>query len=282
VNPLSFEVFARTEVGCARERNEDSFVVAHLGTGESGLLPEGRVRTLEPPGTLIAVCDGMGGAAAGDVASRLALQLLEQVTRANAPIVDLEQAERCLLEAVTGANRAIGDYAQRHPDKRGMGTTMTAALAFGPDVAIVQVGDSRAYLKRGAKLQQLTMDHNVVGQMIASGRIAPEDARNVRQRNMLLEAIGVQARVGPDLIRVRVQPGDVLMLCSDGLTGPLSDAQIAELIDRHEDPVRACRALTEAACAAGGPDNVTVVLVRMIGAAAGAEPIAFDRRAAVA
>jgi protein phosphatase len=193
-------------------------VVAHLGTGESGLLPEGRVRTLEPPGTLIAVCDGMGGAAAGDVASRLALQLLEQVTRAHAPIIDLEQAERCLLEAVTAANRAIGDYAQRHPDKRGMGTTMTAALAFGPDVAIVQVGDSRAYLKRGPALKQLTMDHNVVGQMIASGRIAPEDARNVRQRNMLLEAIGVQARVGPDLIRVRVQPGDVLMLCSDGLS----------------------------------------------------------------
>ena len=132
------------------------------------------------------------------------------------------------------------------------------------------------------------MDQNVVGQMIASGRIRPEDARNVKQRNMLLEAIGVQEKVGPDLVRVTVQPNDVLMLCSDGLTGPLDDRQVLQHMMQHDDPARACRALTEAACAAGGPDNVTVAIVRILESELGAQPIdpaapvAFERRPAVA
>lgn len=282
---LRFEVFARTEVGCARERNEDSFLVLHLGTGESGLRPEARIAPLEAPGTVIGVCDGMGGAAAGDVASRLALHSLDQVMRSHAPIGAMDSAETALLQAVSVANRTILDHAKVHPEKRGMGTTMTAAVLFSDEVAIVQVGDSRAYLKRGGTLQQLTMDQNVVGQMIASGRIAPHEARNVKQRNMLLEAIGVQERVGPDLVRVKVQHGDMLMLCSDGLTGPLDDPRILELMMTHEDPVRVCRSLTEAACAAGGPDNVTVVLARFVddGSPYSVEStIAFSRRNAVA
>jgi serine/threonine protein phosphatase PrpC len=282
---LRFEVFARTEVGCARERNEDSFLVLHLGTGESGLRPEARIAPLEAPGTVIGVCDGMGGAAAGDVASRLALHSLDQVMRSHAPIGAMESAEAALLQAVSVANRTILDHAKVHPEKRGMGTTMTAAVLFSDEVAIVQVGDSRAYLKRGGTLQQLTMDQNVVGQMIASGRIAPHEARNVKQRNMLLEAIGVQERVGPDLVRVRVQHGDMLMLCSDGLTGPLDDPRVLQLMMQHEDPVRVCRSLTEAACAAGGPDNVTVVIARFVddGSPYSVEStIAFSRRNAVA
>jgi protein phosphatase len=167
-----------------------------------------------------------------------------------------------------------------------MGTTMTAAMVLGAQVVIVQVGDSRAYLRRGRVLQQLTMDQNVVGQMVAAGKLRPEDARNYKQRNVLLEAIGVQERVGPDLVRVTVRAGDVLMLCSDGLTGPVPDRQVLELMLRHEDPVGCCRALTEAACAAGGPDNVTVAVGRFLGEGLPApydhEPIEFSRRAAVA
>jgi protein phosphatase len=241
-----------------------------------------------PPGTIVAVCDGMGGAAAGDVASRMALEGLEEVAHSRAPLTEVHQAEQVLLEAVATANQRISTFAKAHPDKRGMGTTMTAAALFGSEVVIVQVGDSRAYLKRGGLLQQLTMDQNVVGQMIASGRIRPEDARNVKQRNMLLEAIGVQDKVGPDLVRVRVQPEDVLMLCSDGLTGPLEDRQVLQLMIQHDDPARCCRALTEAACAAGGPDNVTVAIVRFLegeqptGPIDPAAPVAFERRPAVA
>jgi PPM family protein phosphatase len=281
---LRFEVFARTEVGCARERNEDSFLVLNLGTGDTGLLPDARVQPLETPGTVVGVCDGMGGAAAGDIASKLACAALDQVVRANAPIRTVEEAEAALLQSVTAANRSILEHAKIHPEKRGMGTTMTAAVLFDAELVIVQVGDSRAYLRRGRTLQQLTMDQNVVGQMIASGRIAADQARNVKQRNMLLEAIGVQEKIGPDLVRVRVQPGDVLMLCSDGLTGPLEDRRLLELMLQHQDPVRTCRALTEAACAAGGPDNVTVIIARFVGEpgdSIGPETtIAFSRRGA--
>jgi PPM family protein phosphatase len=283
---IHFEVFARTEVGCARERNEDSFLVLDLGTGTSGLLPGVRQRSLAPPGTIVAVCDGMGGAAAGDLASKMALASLDQVMRARAPLHDIPTAEHALLEAVTTSNRSITDYAKSHPETRGMGTTMTAAALFGEDIVIVQVGDSRAYLRRGQQLKQLTMDQNVVGQMIASGRITAEEGRTVRQRNMLLEAIGVQEKVGPDLIRARLQAGDTLLLCTDGLTGPLDDQRIFAILDAHVDPVRACRALTEAACAAGGPDNVTVAILRFVGEATdpadATEPVTCDRRPATA
>jgi PPM family protein phosphatase len=283
---MRFEVFARTEVGCARERNEDSFLVLDLSSGTSGLWPKDRMRRMLPPGTVVAVCDGMGGAAAGDLASKMALQGLEQVMRERAPLLDVAAAEKSLLDAVAMSNRTIIEHAKAHPDKRGMGTTMTAAALFGPEVVVVQVGDSRAYLKRGAVLQQLTMDQNVVGQMIASGRISAEEGRNVKQRNMLLEAIGVQEKVGPDLVRVRVQPGDVLLLCTDGLTGPLDDRQVLDLMTRHDDPVRGCRALTEAACAAGGPDNVTVAMARILPSESAEAfdpnaPVSFERRSAV-
>ena len=203
-----------------------------------------------------------------------------------APIIVSRDAERMLLAAVTQANQAIGQLTRRHPDKRGMGTTMTAAVVLGTEVIIVQVGDSRAYLRRGRMLQQLTMDQNVVGQMVAAGKLRPEDARNFKQRNVLLEAIGVQERVGPDIVTLQVKAGDVLMLCSDGLTGPLADRQVLDHMLRHEDPVRCCRSLTEAACAAGGPDNVTVAMARFVGSdlplAQPREPIHFERRAAVA
>ncbi|MEM6294293.1 MAG: protein phosphatase 2C domain-containing protein [Myxococcota bacterium] len=282
---MHFDVFARTEVGCARERNEDAFLVLDLATGTTGLRPS--ARAMAPPGTVVAVCDGMGGAAAGDLASKMALEGLEQVVRASGHLSDVASTEQMFIDAVRTSNQSISSFAKAHPDKRGMGTTMTAAALFGPELVIVQVGDSRAYLKRGIVLQQVTMDQNVVGQMIASGRITPDQARTVKQRNMLLEAIGVQAKVGPDLIRVQVQPGDVLLLCSDGLTGPLEDRRVLDLMLQYEDPIRCCRALTEAACAAGGPDNVTVAMARFHGAphepaADPNTPVAFERRNAVA
>lgn len=279
------EVFARTEVGCARERNEDAFVVIHLASGQSGIRPDQRVCALRAPGTAVAVCDGMGGAAAGDVASRMAIDALEKVARGHG-VATADDAEAMLLAAVTEANRTIGEFTRRHPDKRGMGTTFTGAVAMGPELVVVQVGDSRAYLRRGRVLQQLTMDQNVVGQMVAAGKLRPEDARNFKQRNVLLEAIGVQERVGPDVVRVQVRAGDVLMLCSDGLTGPLTDRQVLDHMLRHEDPIRCCRALTEAACAAGGPDNVTVAMLRFIGSdlplPRGQELVEFERRSALA
>jgi PPM family protein phosphatase len=259
------EVFARTEVGCVRRRNEDAFMVVNLATREVGLHSGERVQALTTAGSLIAVCDGMGGAASGEVASDIAARTVGETMLGLSPFPTSEAATAGLLQAVTAVNNAIREAAAGDPAHHGMGTTMTAALACGPELVIAHVGDSRAYLRRGRSLTQLTTDHSIVGQLVAAGRLQPEQARHYEHRNVLLQALGVQARVGPEVIVAQLRAGDVLLLCSDGLTGPLPDDAILELMLRYQDPVCCCRALTEAACAAGGPDNVTVAVARFTG-----------------
>lgn len=259
------EVFARTEVGCVRKRNEDSFVVLNLQTGDRGLRPQHRVQALSSAGTLIAVCDGMGGAAAGEVASALAVDTMADVMRKKSPFSDINTAQGAMHAAINEANTRIRGAAAEDPTRHGMGTTLTAALAFGPELMIGHVGDSRAYIRRGRALTQVTTDHSVVGQLIAAGRLLPSQAKDYEHRNVLLQALGVQPRVGPEFSTVQLRAGDVLLLCSDGLTGPLDDEDVLQLMLRYEDPMRCCRALTEAACAAGGPDNVTVAVARFSG-----------------
>ena len=259
------ELFARTEIGCVRERNEDTFVVANVVSGERGLRPGTTVQDLDGSATLIGVCDGMGGAAAGDLASQLAAETLYETLMQSTPLGEASGVQEALLSAVSASNRAIADYAREHPTKRGMGTTMTAILVYGQELFGLHIGDSRAYLRRGAALTQLTTDHSIVGQMLASGQLSKEQARSYEHRNVLLQALGVQPVIQPELLSVGLRAGDVLLLCSDGLTGPLDDDRILEIMLRHGDPVRCCRALTEAACAAGGPDNVTVAVARFIG-----------------
>ncbi len=276
------EIFARTEVGNVRARNEDRFLVINLATGDRSLQPSSRIQTIAPSGTLLAVCDGMGGAAGGDVASAMAVDVLAREMAAVSPFATQEAAQQSLLHAVREANRAILEAAARAPELRGMGTTVTAALVFGTTLAIAHVGDSRAYLRRGRILQQLTTDHSVVGQMVAAGRITPEAARGLDNRNVLLQALGVMPKIGAELVVAELRAGDVLLLCSDGLSTPLPDDAIVDLMLRHEDPMRCCRGLTEAACAAGGPDNVTVVLARFTGEGLdlphGREPVTLQRK----
>jgi serine/threonine protein phosphatase PrpC len=275
------ELFARTEIGCVRERNEDAFVVANVATGERGLRPGTTMQELGVGVTLIGVCDGMGGAAAGDIASKIGAETLYDSMMASSPLADAASVQEALLSAIAAANRAILEYARSHPGKRGMGTTMTAALVFGHDLYLMHVGDSRAYLRRGRALTQLTTDHSIVGQMIASGQLTPEQGRSYEHRNVLLQALGVQPVIQPELVHVPLRAGDVLLMCSDGLTGPLEDSRILELMLKYQDPVRCCRALTEAACAAGGPDNVTVAVGRFVGEGLqipqGREPVSARR-----
>lgn len=259
------EVFARTEVGCVRKRNEDHFVVQNLLTGERGLHPHQRVQPLTASGTLIAVCDGMGGAAAGDVASAIAGDVLAEVIHGKSPFNSTGEAQEAMHAAITAVNDRIRAAAAEDPTRHGMGTTLTAALSFGPELVIGHVGDSRAYIRRGRALTQITTDHSVVGQLVAAGRLRPDQARAYEHRNVLLQALGVQPKVGPEFDIVQLRAGDVLLLCSDGLTGPVTDEQVLGLMLRYEDPMRCCRALTEAACAAGGPDNVTVAIARFTG-----------------
>jgi PPM family protein phosphatase len=277
------ELFARTEIGCVRERNEDAFVVANATTGERGLRPGTTMQELGLGLSLIGVCDGMGGAAAGDLASKIGTETLYDAMMAATPLQDAAGAQEALLSAIATANRAILDFARNNPGKRGMGTTMTAALIFGHDIFAVHIGDSRAYLRRGRTLTQLTTDHSIVGQMIATGQLTPEQGRSYEHRNVLLQALGVQPVIQPELVHVSLRAGDVLLLCSDGLTGPLEDPRLLELMLKYQDPVRCCRALTEAACAAGGPDNVTVAVGRFVGdglpISQGREPVAVRRAA---
>ncbi|MEZ4450072.1 MAG: protein phosphatase 2C domain-containing protein [Nannocystaceae bacterium] len=276
------EIFARTEIGNVRARNEDRFLVVNLATGDRSLQPTARIQTIGPAGTFLAVCDGMGGAAGGDVASGLAADSLARVLRSHSPFASMDDAQEALLDSVRQANRTILEAAGRDGNLHGMGTTVTGALVFGPELAIVHVGDSRAYLRRGRTFQQLTHDHSVVGQMVAAGRLTSEEARKIESRNVLLQALGVMPKVGPELVKTTLRAGDILMLCSDGLTTPLSDAEVLELLLRYEDPMRCCRALTEAACAAGGPDNITVLIARFTGEGLevpqGREPIYIERR----
>lgn len=277
------ELFARTEIGCVRERNEDAFVVANIATGERGLRPKTTMQELGVGLALLGVCDGMGGAAAGDIASKLGAETLYDALMASTPLYDEGAVQEAVLSAVVTANRAILEYARNHPGKRGMGTTMTAALVYGSELFIGHIGDSRAYLRRGRALTQLTTDHSVVGQMIASGQLTPEQARSYEHRNVLLQALGVQPVIQPEFVQVQLRAGDVLLLCSDGLNGPLEDDHILEIMLKYQDPVRCCRSLTEAACAAGGPDNVTVAVGRFVGDGLqiphGREPVSARRAA---
>ncbi len=259
------ELFARTETGCVRERNEDAFVIASLARGERGLVPRIRIQELVGASALVAVCDGMGGATAGDVAARLATDSLYGSMMLARPFVDALALQRALLVAVTEAHSTVVDHARRHEDCRGMGTTMTAGAVFETDLHLVHVGDSRAYLRRGRVLQQLTSDHTLVEKMVADGVLSAAEAPECEHRNVLLQALGLGTEIVPESVSTSIFAGDVLLICSDGLTGPLSDRQILDVMLCHEDPMRCARALTEAACASGGPDNVTVAVGHFVG-----------------
>lgn len=228
---------SRTDVGCIREHNEDSLVVA-------------------PP--LFAVADGMGGHAAGEVASEIAVQVVSEL----APTTPDSQA---LGAAVEAANEAIIQAAFEGRGREGMGTTMTAALLEGERLVIAQVGDSRAYLLHQGGLQQLTRDHSLMADMIEAGQLTPEEARVHPQRSVITRALGSAPHTRPDLYEINVEAGDRLLLCSDGLTTMLHDSEIEAIMSRTWDPQHCAAQLVGEAVAAGGYDNVTVVVANVEG-----------------
>lgn len=228
---------SRTDVGCIREHNEDSLVVA-------------------PP--LFAVADGMGGHAAGEVASEIAVQVLAELAPSmlDAP---------ALGAAVEAANDAIIQAALEGRGREGMGTTMTAAMLEGERLIIAQVGDSRAYLLHQGRLQQLTRDHSLMADMIEAGQLTPEEARVHPQRSVITRALGSAPNTRPDLYEINVETGDRLLLCSDGLTTMLHDSEIEAIMGRAWDPQNCAEQLVDEAVDAGGYDNVTVVVADVTG-----------------
>ena len=224
---------ARSEIGLVRGHNEDNYIAAS---------------------PLFVVADGMGGHEAGEVASAIAIEVMQtQVpSRADAD---------ALAQSVCNANTAVIEGAANGRGKPGMGTTITAAAIFGDELIIAQVGDSRAYLLHDGSLQRLTRDHSLVAEYVAQGRITEEEARYHPQRSVITRALGSDPNMRADTYSMHISTGDKLMLCSDGLYSMVEDALIEQIMQSSPDTQNCCDALVEAALAAGGLDNVTVIVV---------------------
>jgi serine/threonine protein phosphatase PrpC len=268
-NPGSFEIhaFACTDTGRVRKTNEDSLYVANLsdGTGieDSGILrfPSGAC------GALFAVADGMGGAAAGEMASRICLQTLygeiaDLMRSERHP--DPESVEQMLINAVGTANRRIYDLSRSYDEYAGMGTTLTTALELHGSLVIGQVGDSRGYLICDDGIRQVTRDQSLVAKMVSDGELTLEEARRHPERNILLQAVGVRDSVELALKRVTLYPNDNLLLCSDGLHSQVFDDEMCEIVLSAGNARDACLQLVALANKRGGPDNITAVLVRFL------------------
>jgi serine/threonine protein phosphatase PrpC len=287
------ELHAQTDIGRVRQANEDNFLVLDLASGESwsgsdGVAePPGGIRNFEvgSEGLVLIVSDGMGGALAGDVASRMAVESVREMLTeddehktddqgANVSLVD------CLRNATGYANYAIHRKSLEDPRCSGMGATLTAAAVAGQTMDFVQVGDSRAYVIRGDEIKLATKDQSLVQQLVDVGQITEEDAETHMFRNVILQALGAQSDLTPVVSRVRIQRGDIMLLCSDGLSGKMRAEEMLQIVaSARGDLVAACDALVKEANKRGGEDNITVVLARFDGedlAAPAPEPISVE------
>jgi len=261
-------VFGRTDVGRTREHNEDTFAVADLTTMNASLQPEVRTHRSGPRGSFFMVADGMGGAAAGEVASAMATEVvLDEISRRwrSAPDHDPEMFAHALRVATEVANTKIHAYAASHPENRGMGTTATLAGLLADTLYVCQVGDSRAYLVRNGNASQITKDQSLMQKLVEAGELTAEEAEVSERRNIILQALGPEPIVKVDLTSQQVMRGDTLILCSDGLSGQVRAHEIAEVVASEPDLVQVCKKLIDLANEAGGPDNITVVAARFEG-----------------
>jgi serine/threonine protein phosphatase PrpC len=244
---LALEVAGKTDVGCVRTNNEDSFDY-DTGTG------------------LFVVCDGMGGHAAGEVASGMAVRSVVDFFRAlkGKDQDDSSEGSSAALEnAINFANERIRKAAARIPGHAGMGSTIVAAILSGDGASIAHVGDSRIYLIRQHQIQLLTSDHSLVMEGVRSGLMSLEDAQNSSAQNIILRALGAEDTVRPDVTDLPVKAQDILLLATDGLTRHVEDDRILELIESASTMEQACNLLIQSAKQGGGSDNVTCLLVRI-------------------
>jgi protein phosphatase len=260
--PLRFKIAARTDQGRVRKNNQDS---VYTGT----------LKLHGVTARLALVADGMGGAKAGEQASRIA----SEVARAQIQRDGTGQAEpgdtewqELLRTAAREANRRVYEESRSDEDRKGMGTTLTIALIVGERLHVASVGDSRAYLlnaggvtEDGATTAQLTSDHSLVARLVDIGQITAEQARTHPQRNLLYRSIGTDPSVEVDTLSEQLEPGDVVLLCSDGLVNHVRDEEIAQIALEQLDPDRACEQLVATANERGGRDNISVVIVRVEG-----------------
>ena len=272
------ELHAKSDVGRVRRGNEDNFLILDLTTGQAWTGSDGA----EPPKTLhrfelgekglvLVVSDGMGGALAGDVASRMAVETVrEMLVGSEAEEQEDSDGDKSLVDylrhATVYANLAIHHRSQEDTRCAGMGATFTGAAIKDDMLDLVQVGDSRAYVMRGEQIKLATKDQSLVQQLVDVGQISEAEAETHMFRNVILQALGAQSELAPVTGRLRIRRGDILLMCSDGLSGKLRAEDMRRLIENAQgDLAAACNALVEEANERGGEDNITVVLARFTG-----------------
>ena len=244
---MKINVAGDTDVGVIRDHNEDSF-------------------SIDKDQSLLIMADGMGGHAAGEVASTAAVESINQDVVSK--IQEVQEGDegaygKILKDAVKSANRMIFQMAEDEPAKKGMGTTVTAMLIKGESYIISHVGDSRAYLIRDGGITQMTKDHSLVQEMIDGGTLSPEDARHHPERNIVTRCVGINTDVEVDIYTGILREGDRVLLCCDGLSGPVEDSDILRAILDSGNPSAVCRQLISMANQNGGHDNVTAILAVM-------------------
>jgi PPM family protein phosphatase len=267
-NSIIVRTYACTDVGRARDHNEDAFVVANLASPAPLAFSDEQTERPDDHGLVFMVADGMGGAASGELASSMAVDIVLREVRARwtgSPEADPAGFADALVAATTTANERIHRHAREHPEDRGMGTTATVAGLLGDVLYVAQVGDSRAYLVRGGVARQLTKDQSLIQRLIEAGELTAEEAETSERRNIILQALGPEATIKIDITRQQLRRGDTLVVCSDGLSGLVRDNEIAEAVMRDSDLHAACSRLVSTANSRGGPDNITVVIARFDG-----------------
>lgn len=258
---MAIEHAGMTDVGMRRDHNEDAYCV-------------------NPDHNLFIVCDGMGGHAAGEVASRIAVDTVEKFTAATGNDMDItwpfEYDEQLSLNAnrirtaIRLANQNLIAHIQERKEFKGMGTTIVCSIISGSQASLGHVGDSRIYMIRDGEIRQMTRDHSWIDEQLKQGILTPEEARKHPLRNVITRALGSKDDVVVDVMDTRLIDGDLILLCSDGLTGMLEDHEIRDIVKTHgTDLPGACRALIESSNSHGGDDNVTVILLRYRDNAAG-------------
>ena len=240
------EYWGLSDIGRVRAQNQDAF----------------RIEDLDRHTVLAAVCDGMGGAKSGNIASKLAIDVFtEEVLCSYKPSMTQEQIEQLLQNAVKLANFTVYDQARQFEDFAGMGTTLVAALITGKTATIVNVGDSRCYHITRSDIRRITVDHSVVQMMVDRGELTAEEARSYPGRNYITRAVGTEPTVQSDLFAIRVERGDALLLSSDGLHNEVDDQEILFEVVHGVNNDNCCQRLLDIANMRGSPDNVTSVLV---------------------
>ena len=263
---MAFQIrtVGRTNTGMVRTHNEDNFLIIDLSTN-SPASPEPRSHTVEPAGMLALVADGMGGAAAGEVASQMVAESMATWFAQRSPSGELtdDVAELLLKEAVQTSNETVFQHASDNPHLRGMGSTLTCGWIRSGSAHIVQVGDSRAYLLRDGSIRQLTQDQSLQEHLVMTQGVSPEEAKARVDSNVIIQAMGVRPTVRPVTSSVPLQKGDLLLLCSDGLNATMSDERILDTIADGDGLDEVASELITVANALGGPDNITVVMMRV-------------------